>query len=531
MSTVLILGGGVSGLSAGIHCLKEGFDVTICEKHVIAGGNLTGWNRQGFHIDNCVHWLNGTNPNASVYKLWETLGVIKDPSTDVYNADVLYTSTENGESATLYRDLDRTEKELLEKYPADKREIKRFFKAVRTYQGIAHIRGDNHDKRNTFFELITGLPCMLRYFKMSIKHLRKHFKTPVLKEFVGDLFMSENFTVLAMIMTIGAFCADNAGLPVGGSLKMAETIEKTFKDLGGVILKNKEAVKINMEGKKAVSVTFRDGSEMSADFYIASMDTKVLFDKLLDVPMPKYLSKKYESKKSERFSSINVAFSLDMENVPFEENYFFTADEKYDFKIKNHRVMLREYGYCKDYAPKGMNVLQTMSFTNEEEAAMFISLREKDIKEYKLLKEEIGKTVLSLVEEEFPEFKGHLKVIDVWTPATYKRFSGSEVGSWMSFVLGPKVVPSMLQSVIPGVSNVLISSQWLQSPGGLPVAAGAGKSAAAALKDIYELEKKARENFEKASKKASAKFERSMNKATEKLEKAKEKALKKFDKH
>ena len=42
MKKVIVVGAGVSGLSAGIYAALAGFDVTVCEKHRVAGGNLTG---------------------------------------------------------------------------------------------------------------------------------------------------------------------------------------------------------------------------------------------------------------------------------------------------------------------------------------------------------------------------------------------------------------------------------------------------------------------------------------------------------
>ena len=62
MKELVIVGGGVAGLSAGIYAQLRGFHATVVEKHRVPGGNLTGWNRDGRHIDNCIHWLTGTNP-------------------------------------------------------------------------------------------------------------------------------------------------------------------------------------------------------------------------------------------------------------------------------------------------------------------------------------------------------------------------------------------------------------------------------------------------------------------------------------
>ena len=78
MAEILIIGGGVAGLSAGIYSRLAGHSATVCERHFRAGGNLTGWQRGEYHIDNCIHWLTGTNPNTGTYKMWEELGALDD---------------------------------------------------------------------------------------------------------------------------------------------------------------------------------------------------------------------------------------------------------------------------------------------------------------------------------------------------------------------------------------------------------------------------------------------------------------------
>jgi len=45
MKKVIIIGGGISGLSAGIYAQKAGFQSIIYEKHHISGGECTEWDR------------------------------------------------------------------------------------------------------------------------------------------------------------------------------------------------------------------------------------------------------------------------------------------------------------------------------------------------------------------------------------------------------------------------------------------------------------------------------------------------------
>ena len=65
----------------------------------------------------------------------------------------------------------------------------------------------------------------------------------------------------------------------------------------------------------------------------------------------------------------------------------------------------------------------------------------------------------------------------MWTPATYRRYTNSEIGSFMSFAFPAKIFPKKVPNRISSVKNVVLATQWLQAPGGLPIAAGSGKKA------------------------------------------------------
>lgn len=76
MASLAIIGGGVSGLAAGIYAQLSGIDSEIFESHTIVGGQCTAWKRKGFHIDNCVHWMIGTKQETETYQVWKDVGVL-----------------------------------------------------------------------------------------------------------------------------------------------------------------------------------------------------------------------------------------------------------------------------------------------------------------------------------------------------------------------------------------------------------------------------------------------------------------------
>ena len=59
---VIVIGAGVSGLSAAIYAARSGFDVTILEQHSTFGGLSTGWSRKGYFFEGGMHWLTGSSP-------------------------------------------------------------------------------------------------------------------------------------------------------------------------------------------------------------------------------------------------------------------------------------------------------------------------------------------------------------------------------------------------------------------------------------------------------------------------------------
>lgn len=475
MAKILIIGGGVAGLSAGIYAQKLGHQAVICEKHFIAGGNLCGWDRGDYHIDNCIHWLTGTNPVTQTYQMWKELGALGD--IEVFQGESLFTCEYEGKRISLWKDIDKMQKEMLELSPEDEKEIRSFIRAIRTFQGFCGIGGSNHNEKISFFRAIAGIPSMIRYYRMTTGELSEKFSSPAL-QFFFKAFWGTEFSSLALIMVCAHFCGENGGIPVGSSCAMAERMTERFQSLGGELLLKKEAVKIHHENGKATSVSFADGTSLEADYIILSADPASVFGKIIESPMPKQLKSFYENSRFKRFSSYQCAFSCSLAELPFKGDIIFEIPKEHRDFLRAEQLIVREFSHEKTFAPEQKNILQTMTFVFEEDAMKFIRLCETDRKAYQQKKKEIGALLLELIENQFPEMKGTLQYVDLWTPATYRRFTGSEMGSFMSFALPSKALPLRVSNRVEGLSNVILATQWQQAPGGLPIAAEVGKIAA-----------------------------------------------------
>jgi len=483
MARILIIGGGVSGLSAGIYGQISGHETVIFEQNHIAGGNLTGWSRGGYHIDNCIHWLTGTNPNTDTYKMWETLGALG--GVEIVQAQSLFTYDRDGRRLSLWRDLDRCEREMLELSERDGKEIKSFFSAVRILQGMSGIALDTHEGKNTAAQKIKSLPLLYKYYSLSTGELARRFYHPLIREFITS-FLGDDFGALALLFIYAHFCGENGGIPRGGSLGMATRMSERHKQLGGNLLTGKKVKKICTDGKRASSVILSDGSEYAADYVIVTTDPAVVFKELLDIPMPRKFARLYSDDSLMRFSAFHCAFSCDMPTVPFKSDIIFEIPCKFQMRLGAKNLVVREFSHEPSFSPEGKNILQSVIFCNEINSLEFIELK-KNKAEYENVKLEIADIIEKIIVGKFPQMQGKLECIDVWTPATYKRYIDSEIGSFMSFALPKKRLPLRLNNRIDGVENVSLSTQWLQIPGGLSIAAGGGRIA---IETVNAMERK-----------------------------------------
>lgn len=469
MKNVLIIGGGVAGLSAGIYLAKSGVDCHIFEKNAVAGGNLTGWNRKGHHIDNCVHWLTGTNRNTEYYKHWCEVGALGEGL--VYQPSSFYASELNGDRIEMSADIEKTCRDMLALSPEDAVEIENFFGAIKTVMLAEGFSAGQGNKRRWW--AIRMLSVLRKYHGVSLAGLGARFKHPLLQKLFSD-YIDGCFSAIALIYSYAHFAGGNAALPVGGSFAMAQRMKKKFTDLGGKITFGADVKEIVMNNGRAEGIGLEDGTYHYADFVVCACDPSITFAKLLNADMPKYLSKQYFGKESRIYSSMHCAFSS-TEKVPFEGSLVIDGDGG---EFMPGRVVLREYAHEAAYAPNGGTVLQTMVYLHEEDCRKWIDLRNNDRAEYRAKKQRFAEATEKLVLARFPNLEGKIKLIDVWTPATYNRYFDSYGGAWMTAALTPKGSFIPKKGKIPKIKNVYLATQWQQSPGGLPVAMSCGRAAA-----------------------------------------------------
>lgn len=476
---IIIIGGGIAGLCAGVYARLAGFEAEIYEKNPVVGGQCMGWNRAGFHIDNCIHWLTGSREDTAMYRVWKTVGAL-DERTKFADINEFYTSMYQGKSATLWNDLARTKKELLELAPEDREEIEKLIEHVEYAKDCLFPAEKPMEMMGIrdymkMGRTMANVPKVMKeYAGISLEELSSRFQNPVLRQMLYD-YMPKEYTASSFLVSYATMASGNGKVPLGGSLAMALRIREKFLSLGGKIYSNHPVKSVMIEKGRAVGIELENGAKVSGDYIISTVDASVLFRGMLDQKyMPRLLAEAYADEKSYPvISGFQAAFALKgafsrRGTVLFDCRPFSAMGREIS------RFSVKIYDYDEIYQKDGKTVLQSQLCQGHGDYRFWKNL---SAEEYAARKLEYAEAMKSRIEETFPETKGNLELLDVWTPLTYERYCGAYHGSYMSFVTTAGTKSCKLDGTLKGLRNFYLSGQWAMAPGGLPVAASMGKFA------------------------------------------------------
>lgn len=483
MKKVVIIGGGIAGMTAGVLLQKAGFNTEIYEKNALPGGQCTGWKREGYFIDNCIHWLTGTRPGSALHELWKEIGALGN-GVEIYEKEMFFSSKLDGQTITFWRDKERTRKEMLELSPEDEAEINKLMEYVSMAETMTVPVEKPFDAMNLIDFMKLGMSMksmgkvMKEYGNMDIHELAMRFKHPLIRRAIVD-YMPSGYQAYAFLVSYATVTGGNGDIPKGGSLAMSLRIAEKYKEYGGVFHTNAGVKTIMLNDKKADGILLENGKKVRADYVICACDTDHTFHKLLPQKyMPKGLMKMYaEREKYPVSSGFQIAYAVDGIFSELIGTRIFSCDE---MKVGNRMVQcmsIQSYDYEPAFAPEGKMILQT-NFSQTEDDYRYWETLYTDEVGYKRKKAEIAEQAVQRVVKEYPFLKGKIRVIDTWSPMTYDRYCNAYKGAYMSFVTTKQAKSITVPGVIKGIDNVLLASQWLMGPGGLPTAAAMGKFAA-----------------------------------------------------
>lgn len=487
MKKIIIVGGGIAGLTAGIYAQLNGFESEICEKHSVAGGSCAYWQRKGYSIDGSISYLMGVNPEDDLYQVWQELQAFTPG--DIYYNESFVTVREGNQELVWYRDYDKLEQELIRISPAETEQIQTLIHDLKLMKHMKMPVKKSMEEMNAIDWVLQVkamgpvLKVSNKYLQVNTRELAQSFEHPLIQRAILS-FVPETFQAMTFMTIASAFATKKNGKLYGGAQKLTTNLLKRYEALSGKMHLKAATRQINVENGKAVSIELANGEIKTADYIIAACDPSLIFNGLLE---EQYMNKDFQQafKNPEQFhthtmTQLFFGAATDLSHYPAHLNV--SCDP---FEVNG--ITINEIGiehFCENplQTPQGKTVVK-IGLMGED----YDSWKSLSRKEYLAKKEALTELYQSKLEEIIPEIVGKIEMIDVSTPLTFERYTGANQGAYMGFELLPRNKKQYLSNRVAKVDNMLLASQWNMVSGGLPSAVVAGK---AAVQRICKVNKK-----------------------------------------
>ena len=323
------------------------------------------------------------------------------------------------------------------------------------------------DTMKSIIPMASVMPVLMKWGKQTMKEFASRFQNTFLRETFSTLWFPD-ISMVGFLMTLAMLHRKAAGYPIGGSLPMAEAVEKRYLGLGGVINYNARVEKILVENGKAVGIRLEDGSEERADMVISAADGRATIFNMLD---GKYVDEKITDlyNNGRPFPSLLFVGLGVKREIP--EHYGLTSGLSFPLKesfvaggevVDKLEVMI--YNFDPSMAPAGktaMTVMLPTSYTYWKELSA-------DHEKYDAEKKEVAMNIIRGLSTRFPGLEADVEMADVATPLTFERYTGNYQGNFEGWLPTPQAMMKPISKTLPGLDNFYMVGQWVQAGGGLP---------------------------------------------------------------
>jgi all-trans-retinol 13,14-reductase len=456
---VVIIGGGLGGLTAGAKLSREGKKVLLVEQHNKPGGCATTFKRGDFTMEVGLHEMDGPSPHDMKTKIFNELKVFENIR--FITVPEFYHFVSDNINITIYHNPAETIKILKETFPEETNGIDKFFNQILTPKKKSAENETTNEKNLGEF-----LDSIIRTEDLKLILLGN------LGYFHDDPY-SISLTYYSYAQ--GKYFNCGASFIKGGSQELSDHLADFIRKNGGDVILNHLVTGIIKENNKLAGVTYKKTGNSSSEILTAYADEIIANTAMPNVPelLPEEYCRRLKDaigsrKEGASLLTIYFGFRRNLKSIGSKHYSTFLFDgsvktqsdiiknNKGDFQ--NRSFTFVDYGQIDSgLAPEGKSVgaLCCIDYLTDWEHL--------SVGEYAAKKEEVAKIFIGRLEKLLPGISGEIEYFEVGTSATIKRYTLNTGGAVYGFAQTP-YKPVIDPLTIP--DNLHFASAWGKTGGG-----------------------------------------------------------------
>jgi phytoene dehydrogenase-like protein len=488
MNTLIIIGSGIGGLTAGNLLARKGHKVTIFEAHSSPGGYTAGFRRQGFYFESGTLSFESSD---IIFPVMKEIGVFS--GVEFVRQRVAVIAPEMNGVCSSYEDLKRLVREA---YPAERESLDRYFgvadKMIRTMSGVMRPKG---------LGAYLAYPVNLARFMALFQRYSKVTMTDFVDRYFGRgtilnrFFKGLGYPDMSAAIIGPAFVSffDDYWTVRSGMQSWADALAANFRGLGGELKLGAQVHRI-VTKDGAVTGVESGGEFHPADWVVSGADYKKTFLEWLDDKTILSASLRDRIAAAGVSEGVTTVYlGLDMPGAELGKwlkvPHATYDDFREDVDVRaasSDPEFFRKVGiglyspslHDPGLAPEGKSGLMIQAMSPYR---WMDNWGGKDRPRYRELKEKVKQALIAKASAVIPDLAGRIIFSDLATPRTYERYTGNTDGATSAWSWNPKnkFYKSVMSITIDTpVRNLLIGSCWSCQIGGVPSAvSAAGKCA------------------------------------------------------
>lgn len=438
---VLVIGAGLSGLTAASLLVKRGLNVAIVDKGYCPGGSCGAFKRNDAIFDQGSSMLfgwgeEGFNSHRFLFNCLE------EPITMVRH-ELLYCVHYNGVKINFHSDVNKFIGEVARLFPGQEENLKRFYGDIQTIydhvmvENPSYTTPDEVDKKVAFHSMLRHPLSYIRFLtflnKSAKSLLQKYFTDESIFQFFDKLTSTYCYTtveespaILASVMFVDNHTGGSY-YPAGSTLQLAGTLEKFIEEHGSTLISGREVVSILFDGDKPNGVLLDDGTVHTADQLIYSGNVWNLYGKLLAEEKTTEAQRNWAAKQESTYPSV-VLYALVDKSVVNDgtlavEMLVGKPDVLDEAEVTAYIPSVDDHTICSEDEHIIMAIGPSFGDWSRLDAKAYQQRKRKEIER-----------LLEVLSKRFPTIKEHVRHVELATPRTIERYTMKNGGS----VAGPK---------------------------------------------------------------------------------------------